>query len=48
MIKTSYGGAGFQVASNSVNNNSSGSYVLSNTNPNSIMHANVISKALAQ
>jgi hypothetical protein len=47
MIKTSYGGGGFQVSSNSVNN-SSGGYVLNNMNPNSNMHANVISKALAQ
>lgn len=47
MIKTSYGGGGFQMASQSVNN-SSGGYVLNgSTNPNSILHANVISKALA-
>ena len=46
MIKTSYGSGGFQAASNSVNG-SSGGYVITTANPNSVLHSNVISKALA-
>jgi|LauGreDrversion4_2_1035121.scaffolds.fasta_scaffold46088_3 hypothetical protein len=47
MIKTSYGGGGFSGASQTTNNNS-GAYVINNQNPNSVLHSNVISKALAQ
>jgi hypothetical protein len=47
MIKTSYGGGfGGNQQSNSVNN-SSGAYVINAANPNSVLHSNVISKALA-
>lgn len=44
MIKTSQGG--FHVPSHSVNN-SSGGYVINTAHQNSVLHSNVISKALA-